>query len=180
FADMPAGMPLELGAMVVVGSPQGADDRDVVRAGAHMPPPVGDQEPTFAMALVAGVEPHEDAAAAMGRVGGHDVAQPLGIESIAIGSVVDRLAGVAIELRLDIEALDVANAAAQENPDDGFGLRREMRPAIRGRVVRLSAGAAVLEKHGAESESREAHAGVSQKSAPVHAGAAARVAFVGH
>src|SRR5262249_13501569 len=66
LADVPAGVPLQLGAVVVVGRPQRADDGDVVGAGACVLPPVADGEAGLAVLLVAGIEAHEDAAAAVG------------------------------------------------------------------------------------------------------------------
>ena len=49
---------------------------------------------------------------------------PLRVEKILVRRVVDRLAGVLVQLRLEVEALDVADAAAQEDPDDALGARR--------------------------------------------------------
>src|SRR5262249_12789407 len=70
LADVPAGVPLQLGAVVVVAGPQRADDGEVVGALSDVLPPVGDGETAFAVLLVARVKPHEHAAAAVRRVGG--------------------------------------------------------------------------------------------------------------
>src|SRR5262245_3157000 len=63
-----------------------------------------------------------------------------------------------IELGLGIKALDVAHAADQKDPDDGFGLRLNW-------GSRRFAGAydAVTGEHCAEGQTREAHADVGQK-----------------
>ena len=69
---------------------------------------------------------------AVGVVDHHDAgqAQPLRVLHVAIGSLGDGLAGVAVEHRLGIEGFQVADAAVHEQPDDALGAGREMRPAI--------------------------------------------------
>src|SRR5262249_21768650 len=118
LADVPAGVPLQLGAVVVVGRPQRADDGKVIGAGADVLPPVGDGEAGLAVLLEAGVQAHELAAAAVGGVGGDDVLDARVGEDVLVGRRVDALAGVLVQLGLDVEALDVADAAAEEDPDD--------------------------------------------------------------
>ena len=53
---MPAGVELELGAVVVVGRPHRADDGEVVDAGAHVRPPVADLEPALAALAIADLQ----------------------------------------------------------------------------------------------------------------------------
>src|SRR5262245_1467800 len=168
LARMPAGVPGELSAVVVVIGPERADDSDIVGALADVPPPIRDHEPALPVTPVARVEAHEHVAIAVRRVAGDDVAA-LEFEHAAMRRVRNRLAGVAIQLRLDVEAFDVADAAAEEDPDDGLGARREVRPAVRWRIIR--AGDAVLEEHGAQRQAGETHAGVGEKRAAADAAA---------
>src|SRR5439155_584778 len=72
FADMAAGVPRELSAMVVVIGPKRAYDGDVVRAFADVPPPVGDHEARLAVLAIASVEAHECVAIAVRRIAGDD------------------------------------------------------------------------------------------------------------
>ena len=76
-----------------------------------------------------------------------------------------RLAGVAVQLRLGVEALDVADAAAEEDPDDRLRLRREVRLAVGRPAAGVGPGDAVAEQHGAQRQAGEAHAGVGQEGA---------------
>ena len=50
---MPAGVELQLGAVVVVGRPHRADHRDIVDAGAQVRPPVADLDPGLAALAIA-------------------------------------------------------------------------------------------------------------------------------
>ena len=88
-----------------------------------VPPPVGDFQPALPVTAEAGIQAHQGAAAAVGRVAGDDVAQPLGVERVAVGRVVNGLAGVAVQLGLGVKALHVADATTQEDPDDRARLR---------------------------------------------------------
>src|SRR5207244_3256828 len=65
LARMPAGVPGELSAVVVVIGPQRAHDGDVVRAFADVPPPIRDHEPALTVTAIARVEAHEHVAIAM-------------------------------------------------------------------------------------------------------------------
>src|SRR3712207_7941482 len=66
-------------------------------------------------------------------------------------------------LRLGVETLHVADPAAEEDPDDGAGLRLEVRPAVRRRVVLVGAEGAVAEEHGDRKSTRlnSSHANIS-------------------
>src|SRR5206468_4856445 len=105
--------------------------------------------------------------------------QPLRVEGVAVRRVVDGPAVEAVQLRLGVEALDVTDAAAQENPDDVAGARREVRPAVRQRVVG-GAGDAVAEQQRAQGQAGEAHAGVGQEGAAGDPLAAVRRWVRGH
>ena len=83
------------------------------------------------------------------------------IESVLVRCIVDGLAVVLVEFRLGIEAFDVADAAAEENPDARFRLGGEVRLAVGTRI--LGAGDAVAEEHGAEGEAGKAHAGIDEE-----------------
>ena len=74
LADVPAGVQLELGPVVVVGRPQRADHGDVVGARADVLPPVADRQ--AALAVAAGSRcsgPSARLPAAVARVAGDDV-----------------------------------------------------------------------------------------------------------
>jgi hypothetical protein len=103
-----------------------------------------------------------------------DILEIIGVYRLFKGSVVDGLAGVLIQLRFGVEALDVADAAAQEYPDDGLGLGREVRFAVGPAVGGIGAvGNAVAEEHSAEGEAGEAEAGVGEEGAAGDAGTTA-------
>ena len=110
FADVPAGVELELGAVVVVGRPERADDGDVVGARADVLPPVADLQAALAVLPEARVQAHQDLAAAVRRVGRDHVFQLRRVEDVLVRRAVDRLAGVIVQLGLGVEALDVADA----------------------------------------------------------------------
>src|SRR5262249_18746594 len=154
FAGMPAGMPGELGAVIVVIGPERANDGDIVGAFADVPPPIRDHEAALPVTPVARIEAHEYVAIAVRRVAGDDVAA-FELQHAAMRRVRNRLPRVAVKFRLDVKALDVADAAAQEDPDDRLGARRKMWPTVRRRVIR--AGDAILEEHGAERQPGKAH-----------------------
>src|SRR5215468_10931539 len=92
---------------------------------------------------------------------GDDVLEARVGEDALVGGAVDGLACVLRQLRLGVETLDVADAAAAEDPDDGPGLGRA------GGVSPRSGGAAdaVLVEHGGQGQPGEAHAGVGQEGA---------------
>ena len=94
LADVPAGVELELGAVVVVGSPERADHGEVVGTRADVLPPVADLQPALAVFPEAGVQAHQDLAAAVRRVARDDVFELLRVEGVLVGRAVDRLAGV--------------------------------------------------------------------------------------
>jgi len=168
LARVPAGVVLEHRPVIVMRSPERTDDRDIVRMGAGMPPPIADEQAALTVARHAGGQPHEDAAIAVTGIAADDVG-PLTLHGVGIGSIGDIAAMVAIQLQLGVEALEMADAAAHEQPDDVFGFWREMRTAVRRRVVR--SGFAVAKQHGAEGEAGEAHAGVGEELAPCSAAA---------
>ena len=182
FARMPAGVPGELRAVVVVDGPQRADDGEVVGARADVLPPVADLQAALAVLLVAGV------AAPMSTLrlpcDGLTPTTSLsfsGSRTSLYGVSSIDLAGVLVQLRLDVEALDVADAAAEEDPDDRLGLGREVRPAVRAAgIAARRRGRRRPEQHGAERQAGEAHAGVGEEGAAGDAGAAIdRVAWSG-
>jgi hypothetical protein len=117
----------ELGAVVVVDRPQRADDGDVIGAGlADLLEPIADEQAALTVGLVAGVQRHEQLAIAVGGVGADDVLVDAGgIEDGFERRVIDGLAGILVEGGLDVEGFDVGDAAAEEDPDDGFGARDE-------------------------------------------------------
>src|SRR5262249_13962491 len=66
---------------------------------------------------------------------------------------------------------ELADAAGEEHPDDGLGLRGEVRLAVgRGPLRRLAAGVPVAVEHGPERQPGEPQPDVGQKRAPVHRG----------
>ena len=121
FTHVPARVELKLGTVVVVGSPERADDRDVVGTRADVLPPVANLQPALAIFLEARVQAHQDLAAAVHRVGRDNVFQLLRVQDVFVGRAVDRLARESIQLGLGVEALDVADAPAEKDPDDRLG-----------------------------------------------------------
>ena len=166
FARVASGLPGELGAVVVVDGPERAHHRQVVRASADVLEPIADHEAGLAVGLVAGLQRHDDLAVAVGRVRADDVFA-LGREHAGVRRLGDRFAGVPGELRLHVEAFDVAHAAAEEDPDDRLRPRREMR-RTGGRLPRRRCGigpGTVAEQHRTEREPGETHAGVGEERA---------------
>jgi hypothetical protein len=66
-----------------------------------------------------------------------------GVKNIRVRGFFDGLAGVLIQLRFDIKALEVRHASAEKNPDDGFGF---------GFLSGFSVGVGVLRGDGIENE----------------------------
>ena len=77
------------------------------------------------------------------------MASRLRVLDVGEGRLGDGLAGVLRQHRLGVEALQVADAAVHEQPDDALGLGREVRPAVGRRPVAL-ARVAVAVQHGPE------------------------------
>ena len=169
LADVPAGVELELGAMVVVRSPERADDRDVVGTRADVLPPVADLEPALAVFPEAGVQTHQDSATSMRRVARDNVFQLLRVEGVLVGCRVDRLARESSQLGLGVEALDVADATTEKDPDDGFGLGRGC-----GNRCRSPAKAEARTVHRPQGQAGKAHPRIRQERSTGHARAAPR------
>ena len=87
------------------------------------------------------------------------VAGQLVLEGVGKRRLGDRLARVAIQGGLGIEALDVAGAADHEQPDDILGLGGEVRPPVgrlpAGCLVVIGPGKAVAMQHRCQSQRRE-------------------------
>ena len=128
---MPPGVPGELSPVIVVHRPEGADHGQVISARADVRPPVADFQATVSVFLVAGAEGHQNFAAAVGGISRQNVLQSFRVEGIFIRSVFNAFAGILVQGRLGVEALNMADAAAQKDPDDRFGFGRKMRLAIR-------------------------------------------------
>ena len=158
---MPARLPGQLRAMIVVEGPQGSDHGKVVGALADMLEPVAHHQAALAVRPTPGLQRHEGLAIPVRRVAADNVF-PFVFLDLPIRRLCDGLARVFIQLGFDIETFDVADAATQENPDHGFGPGGGMRPAI-GRLPRTrrrSAGNAIAEQKGAQREPGKPHAGV--------------------
>ena len=150
LADMATGLERELCAVVVVQRPERAHHSEVVGAGADIREPVAHLQPALPVLLVAGLERHDGLAVAVGGVAPHNIGiDPLGVQYGLVRGFFYGLARVLVELRLDIEALKVADPAAEEDPDHRLGLRRLLR------CRRLCD--TILEEKRAQSEPREAH-----------------------
>jgi hypothetical protein len=168
--DVPAGVELELGRVVVVGGPHRAHHRQAVHAAGQVRPPVADLDAALALLPEADLQRIQLAQQRPRRAG--EVADVLAIigrfdNRLAKGRGIDGLAGVPVEGRLGIEGLDVADAALHEQPHDALRPRDEVRLS---RAV--SAGDAVLVQHGAKGQAGETHADVGQESAAADAATA--------
>ena len=140
LARMAARLPGQLRAVIVMNGPERAHHREIVRAFANVFEPIAHDQPALAVSFVAGLQRHDDLAISMRRIGPDDVCvDALWIEHILVRRLVNRLAGVFVQLRFDIKTFDVTDAPAQENPNDRLGLRGEMRLAI-GRTPRWRGG----------------------------------------
>ncbi len=134
---MATGVELELCAMVVVRRPHRTDDGEVVHALANVRPPVADLDPAPAPLRVSHLERVNlrlDLVLARDELA-QVLLQEGRVDDLLVRRLVERLAGVLVQCRLGVEALDVARPADHEQPDDVLGLRREVRLAV-GQVPR--------------------------------------------
>ena len=164
--------------MVVIGGPHRADDSDIVDHAAQVRPPVTDFDaalPPLGEADLHWVDGLHQLACGGGEL--YDVVlEPVRFENVSVRRVGDGLAGVLVQLRLGVEALEVAGAALHEEPDDALGLGGEVRQA-RGRrpggglVGGGRAPDAVALEHGAEGQTGKAHAEVREEGPAVDASA---------
>ena len=159
--DVPAGVELVLGGVVVVGGPDRAHHGDVVDAGADVRPPVADLDAAAAALAIADLE-REDRGhqLAVGEKFAHILVARTG-QHVLVRCAADGLAAIFVQSRLGIEALDVAGAAKHKQPDHALGPGREMRRAHRRRCSRH----AVAKEHRAERQPGEAHAAIGQERA---------------
>ena len=112
------------GKVIALVAPHGADDGDVVDHAADVGEPVGNRNAGLAMALE-------------GAQAGNHRALHLG-EVVAEADGVDELSRVPVVL--GVEGVDVADASAHEEKDDGLGLR--LTEEGLGNFLRLSEDAA--------------------------------------
>ena len=73
FQRVPAGVKLQLGAVVVVDGPERPHDGEIVGAHADVTEPVAHHQAASAVGLVAGLQRHDDLAVAVGRVAAEHV-----------------------------------------------------------------------------------------------------------
>src|SRR5689334_23140318 len=73
LAWVPAGLPCELCAVIVVNCPKRPDHGEVVRAFTDMPEPVADHETGLSVGLVACLQGHDQLAVPMRRIPANDV-----------------------------------------------------------------------------------------------------------
>ena len=118
-----AGVELDLGAVIVVGGPHGADEGDVVGAGSDVREPVADFDAALAVAAEADLERVDGGALlTVGVVDDDDadILEFLGGLDVLVRGFGDGFAGVLGEGGFGIEAFHVAETAAHEEPDDAF------------------------------------------------------------
>src|SRR5258706_2124913 len=166
FANMAARLKGELSTMIVVEGPKGTDHRDVIRAFADAFKPVAHDKSALAVILVAGLERHDDFAIPMRWISADDIGvNLLWIEHRLVRRFVDRFAGVFVQLRFDIEAFKMTDAATKKNPNDRFGPGGKMRFAI-GRPPGSGSfrpGCALAEEHRAKRQAGKSHSGVGKE-----------------
>ena len=126
FPDMPARVPCELRAVVVVLGPERAHHGEIIRASADMREPVAHHESALAVVLIAGVERHDDLAVLVRRIAADDVLVCI-LEHAGVRRFLDAFAAISVERGLHIEALHMAQSAAEEDPDDRLRPRLKMR-----------------------------------------------------
>ena len=121
FAYMPAGLKCQLRAVVVINRPEAADNGEVIRAGPDFLEPITHFKPAFPVALIARLQRHDNLAVSMIWVPRLDFrADFFRVKDIRVRGFIDGLAGVLVELWFDIKALEVRDASAEKDPDDGF------------------------------------------------------------
>ena len=164
---VPPGVELRLRAVVAVGRPHRAYDRQPVDVGPDPREIIAHLDATLTMLPIASlhrIERHVHRAIGIGRNNTLD-GQLLGIQHVSEGSLGDRLSGVFVQHRFRIEAFDVAAATVHEQPDHVFRFRREVRKPSRGRPARFTAKPFAIE-HDVERQPGATHAHVRQESAP--------------
>jgi hypothetical protein len=164
--DVAAGVELQDGAVIVVGGPGRADERDLVHHLTHMREPVAHQ----------GAGLRARAVPALHRVkrqldlvlAGHERLQVLFhkriLERVLIRRFGKLLSRVLIQGRFGIERLDVADAAEHEEPDDPLGLGLEVWLAIGRRPGIL--GGYTARQQCAQHQAGKAERSIGQKDAP--------------
>jgi hypothetical protein len=153
---VPARMELRLSAVVAVGRPQRADDRQPIDLPGEPREPIAHFDAALPMLLEADLERVERVALVAVAVG-HDQpldGEPLGILHVGEGRLGDRLAGVLGQHWLGIEALHVAHAAIHEEPDHALRLGSEMGPPVGRRPASFPRHSVAIE-HRAESQGAE-------------------------
>ncbi len=169
FEHVAAGVKLKLRAVVVVGGPHRADDRQVVGTAGQLGPPVADLQPAGAMLLKADLRGKQLVADVAIGIVGYDDPQVLlderRGEHVAVRRVADLLAGELGQCRLGVEAFQVAHTADEEDPDHALGARANVRDACgeAGRLGGRGAADAVAREHFAQRQAGEAHAHVGQE-----------------
>ena len=167
FQGMPSRMELKLRPVVVVGRPHGTDEAEVVGHGAQVRPPVAHLQPALAKLPIAHLQRIE-LRMHLVQTGDHlaQVLLEIGrLEHVAIGRFVVGLVRVLVERRLRVEALHLAHAADEKNPDDALRLGRSA--GKRGEPLRPQNP--VLRKQRPQSQSRKTHPHIGQKR-PARAG----------
>ena len=122
-------MELDLRAVIVVGGPHRADDRQVVHAAADVREEIAHGNAALAPRAKPRLQGEDRVSLlAVGVVDDDDPHLPqfVGVLHALVGRGSDRLARVTVDLGLRVERLEVAEAAPHEEPDHIFRPRRQL------------------------------------------------------
>ena len=160
-----AGVELRLRAVVAVGGPQRAHERQPVSMPGDVGKPVADFHAALPVLAEAHLERKESIALVAVGVGHHQSLEGQFLRILHRGKrgLGDGLARVLREHGLRVEAFHVADPAVHEKPDHVLGLRREMRATVGGRPQGRAGRSGVSLEERAQGQSGEAHAEVGEE-----------------
>ena len=166
LADMVPGVPGQLHAVVGMHRPQRPHHRQVIGTFPDVREPVTDLQAAIAVGVVAGLQTHQVLAwrnhAALSR---QVLLSAFLVQKRGERGLLERLAVVLVERRLDVEALHVTDATGQEDPDHRIGLGRKMRVGFDPCRPSLRLGRRVIMQHRPQGQPGEPHPGIGQEGA---------------
>ena len=160
-----AGVELRLRAVVAVGGPQRAHERQAVSVRGDVGKPIADFHTALPVLAEAHLERKERVALVAVGVGHHQAFEGQFLRILHRGErgLGDGLARVLREHGLRVEALHVADPAVHEEPDHVLGLWREVRAAVGGRPQGRAGRSGFSLEERAEGQAGEPHAQVGEE-----------------
>src|SRR5690349_7864762 len=127
FANVTSGLERQLRSMIVIQRPERTNHRQVICTFPDILEPIAHHEAALAVALEPRLQGHDYFAVSVRGIAANDVGIDLfWIQYALVGRLVDRLARVLVQLRLDIKTFQVAHASAKKNPNHRLRFRRKM------------------------------------------------------